>query len=336
MRKCGKSVQSDDLRKVPASISGIPPVELQSVAATPFAAPSPGPSPDSPRRSRHLVTPPDTEALMHTPDMADTVASRPLAFGGSRRLSDLRNCEFHIASTLGHVLEAWRVLYEAYLRAGYISPNVHQLHTVPEAVGPHALVLLGRSHGHVISTISAIGDSPAGLPLDKAYPEELAAMRRQGGRLLEIGLFGDRRDIRTAADRSFTSVFELMRYTFFFGLHTGVTDFLCGIPPRRAPLYARCFGFRPVGEVKSYRTVEDNPVVLMHARTDHLLRHPERYRAVDCFMKNPLAQDAFRDRFHFDPAAVAGSNLAEYLGGTQTSEPAAPAIAGSAGGPPAA
>jgi len=137
-------------------------------------------------------------------------------------------------------------------------------------------------------------------------------MRRRGGKLLEIGLLGDRRIDERQPGRSLTGIFELMRHTFFFGRSLGVTDFLCGIPPRRAALYQRCFGFKPAGPELSYASVNSAPVVLMHARTRDLLARPWAHRAVAQFLARPLTPDAFADRYAFDPDDVAASPLRHF------------------------
>ena len=193
---------------------------------------------------------------------------------------------------------------------GFIQEDPQQLHLVPQAVGPQTLVVLGKVREEIVSTISAIGDGPLGLPLDTAFPDELNKIRDKGGTLLEIGLFADRRDVMGQTGRTFHALFELMRYTFHFGLHTGVTDFLCGIPPKRARLYQRTFGFFPVGEVKSYSTVEGNPVQLMHGDIKYGLANLSKHRALEMFIANPLPNELFQERFMFNQEVIANTPLA--------------------------
>ncbi len=168
-----------------------------------------------------------------------------------------------VAEGLHDVLASWRLLYRAYRRAGYVAANTQELHTVPQALTENTCVLLGRMDDRMVSTITAIGDNPQGLPLDTVYPKELEAMRRHGQHLVEIGLLGEDPGDEASNPTGFTGMFELMRWTFYFGKYIGATDFLCGIPPSRARLYKRLFGFEAVGQVKDYSTVENNPVMLL-------------------------------------------------------------------------
>lgn len=220
---------------------------------------------------------------------------------------------FSIASTAEDVSAAWGLVYQAYRRAQYIPPNPHEVHVVSQALGPHTAVMLGRVQGVPASTISAIGDNPQGLPLDKVYPEELTRMREEGRRLLEIGLFADRREMCSNMNRTFSAIFELLRFTFFYGMHACITDYLCGIPPRRAKLYARLFGFEQVGEAKSYDTLEQLPVVLMRVELDHLRQFAWRYRGIDYFVKHPVPLGCFDRRYQFEPETLAGTALGRAL-----------------------
>ena len=229
---------------------------------------------------------------------------------------------FDIARSLCDVTEAWKLLYEAYLRAGFIQENPYGLHTVPEAIGSHVLVVVGRSDDRVVSTISAIGDNPRGLPLDSVYPDELSRLRAEGRRLVEIGLFGDRRDLMGETSRTFHAILELMRYTYHFGYYLDATDCLCGIPPRRSRLYYRMFGFQPIGEVKSYATVEGNPVVLLHLTAEYAREHYAKHRALVHFAEHPIPDEIFKDRFRFSESDLAGSQLEGYLKAKSAGGPA--------------
>lgn len=218
---------------------------------------------------------------------------------------------FSVAETLEDVTDAWHLLYHVYRRVGYISHNPYELHTTPHAIGENNLVVSAKIQGLTVGTISAISDGTLGLPLDSVYKKELDALRQQGRKLMEIGLFGDRRQ---DFDRSFMTILELMRYTFFFGDYQGITDCICGIPPRRAKLYAKAFGFEVIGEPTSYASVLDNPVVLLRFSREYITSHINKHKAVEHFAQNPLPPETYANRFRFEPSIMAGSLLQKYLG----------------------
>lgn len=244
-----------------------------------------------------------------------TVDSRPvLPSPDPQSLLDSNHPEsglhFAVAQTLEDVTDSWHLLYSVYRRVGYIPANPYELHTTPHAISPEALVVTAKIQGLTVGTICAIPDGPLGLPLDSVYHEQLQALRQPGHTLLEIGLFADRRE---DVDRSFITILELMRFTFYFGYHQATTDIVCGIPPRRARLYARAFGFEIIGEPTNYASVQGNPVVLLHSSRAHLAANLDKYKAMDYFTQHPLARDVFEPRFRFHPEQLAGSLLEKYL-----------------------
>lgn len=216
---------------------------------------------------------------------------------------------FHICQTQQEVAEAWELLYRVYLKVGYIAPNPFEMHTSPCAVGAHTAVMQARIGQVVVGTISSINDSPLGLPLDKVYPRELQALRDQGCKLAEVGLFADRRE---GMERSFTTILELMRYTYYFSRYSGGTDVVCGIPPRRAKLYAHAFGFDIIGQPTTYAAVQDNPVVLLRTNLDKACENRARHRGFDYFLRTAFDLAEFDSRFMFGADDMAGSLLEQY------------------------
>lgn len=218
----------------------------------------------------------------------------------------------HVASSQQDILVAWRLLYNVYRTSGYIPANPYELHTVPEAINPDTLVMLARAdatpNAYPLSTIAGIIDGPRGLPLDSAYPRELAALRRAGHRLIEVGLFGCQDE-----QSSFLTVFDLMRYVVYHALHRGADEMICGIPPHRIKLYQRMLGFQHVGAIKTYSTVSDNPVALMRLSISQIEERQPSLRAVNYFIHNPLTAETFAPRFRFDPAELTDSPIDLYL-----------------------
>jgi hypothetical protein len=217
----------------------------------------------------------------------------------------------HIASAQQDVLAAWHLLYLSYVDAGYIPANEYQVHTVPQALGADTLVLLAKARGQEhrpLSTITAIADGARGLPLDSVYPRELSDMRAAGRRIMEVGLFGCCDEQST-----FSTVFDLMRYTAYYALYLPVDDMICGIPPHRVKLYTRMLGFEHVSVVKTYETVSGNPVALMRGSIQEMRQRHASLRAVEYFVNNPLAPEAFAGRFRCTPAALADTAIDGYL-----------------------
>ncbi|MEX2545881.1 MAG: hypothetical protein WD316_12205 [Phycisphaeraceae bacterium] len=217
---------------------------------------------------------------------------------------------YSVARSLADIEAAWGLVYRAYMRSGLISPNPARLHTQPQAVGPHTMVVAGRIGPVAVSTLSAYLDTEAGLPLDAVYPDEMRARRDAGRKLAEGGLFADRRARLT---RSADSLFDLMRFVVLFAYCFGADDLMIGVHPRHAPFYRRFLGFEVAGPEKSYSVVNDNPVVLMEMNLAARFADEPRRRGIAYFEQHPLTADDFAQRYTFPPAEVEASALGEFL-----------------------
>ena len=231
--------------------------------------------------------------------------SSPDSARRNRRRSSLN---YYVARTLDDVLEAWQLVYMAYRRAELIDANPFELHTIPQAVGPQTVVITGCLGPMAGTTLSAYVDNPMGLPLDSVYPEELGALRKQGRRLMEVGLFGDRRDHLV---RSSEGLFDLMRFAFYYGIHSNCDDAVIGIHPRHAPFYQRFFALEQIGDARSYATVKNNPVVLL--RLNFKAKRDSLPRGLAFFSDNEISHDIFANRFLFDEASMENSMVERYL-----------------------
>jgi hypothetical protein len=217
---------------------------------------------------------------------------------------------FYVARTLGEVLEAWGVVYQAYRRDGLIDENPYGIHTTPHAVNTTSAVVFGCIGPVPVGTISAYADGPDGLPLDTVYNAELQALRAQGRKLVEVGLFADRREHMS---RSSEGLFELMRFGFNFGLYRQADDIVIGVHPRHAPFYMRFVGFEQIGQVRRYPTVKDRAVVLLRLDLHACIALDPRPKALAYFLENPVPAPMFDRRFRFDDPAMANSAIAQFL-----------------------
>ena len=217
---------------------------------------------------------------------------------------------YFIASQLDEVIEAWRVVYAAYEHDGLIESNPYSLHTTPQAIGPNTVVVTACIGPVAVGTISAYADGPGGLPLDTVYRDELQSLRAEGRRLVEVGLFADRRE---HLNRAAEGLFELMRYAFFFALYQPADDIVIGVHPRHAAFYERFLACQKIGAVTTYPIVRDRKVVLLRlnlAEARHLNPLP---KGLAYFFENPVSPALFERRFRFNETAVNGSPIDHFL-----------------------
>ena len=219
---------------------------------------------------------------------------------------------FRPASSLQEVVEAWTLVYRSYLRSGLVRTNRWKLHTVPHAIQSHSVVICGHIQGLAVSTLSAYFDQRGGmgLPADEIYPNEVRALRDEGRRLMEIGLFADRRE---HIQRSVEALLELMRHVCYFGANFGATDGLIRVQPRHAPFYTRLLGFDQIGAEKPHPTVEGRATVLLHLDGYAKIEGDDLPRGLRHFKRSPLGAEAFAGRYVLDGRGIAGSPIEHYL-----------------------
>lgn len=243
--------------------------------------------------------------------MAMRTAIEPHPARGRKVLETETGLDVTVARRLAEVVEAWHLVYRSYRRAGLIPPNRWELHTLPHATQPDTVVVTGRIREQVVSTLSAYMDGPKGLPLDVMYPDELQALRNAGRRIVEFGLFADR---RRNMKRSIGALLDLMRYVCYFGVTRGATDGVIGVHPRHVAFYERLLAFERIGEVRQYATMNDAEVVLLrldwYAMVDQAYIPPGlRY-----WLDHPLTPDVYLDRPIFREDELADSpELTAYL-----------------------
>ncbi|HET6724965.1 MAG TPA: hypothetical protein VFH85_03040 [Gammaproteobacteria bacterium] len=218
---------------------------------------------------------------------------------------------FAAADSLYHVETAWQLVYERYLAAGFIGPNPYRIHTSRHALHNDTCVVFGRHNDHVTSTMTMLPDGDTGLSLDSVYRRELAALRTNRRRLLEVGLLVA--DSSANAGHDMNTLFELMKWGVYYALHLDITDIVVGVHPHHARFYTRCFAFEQYGPEKVYPLVRNKPVVLLRLRVKEQLALQMLPRGLRHVRDNPLPGDAFRSRYELNHANLEGSMVERFF-----------------------
>jgi len=217
---------------------------------------------------------------------------------------------FGPAGDLGAVEEAWRLVYRSYRRARLIEANPHELHTVAAAIHPQTLVVVGRINELAVTTMSAFVDGDRPLPLDGPFGPALGRLRADGRRLMEVGLFADRRE--TVA-RSLNGLLQLMRYTFFYAIHERVDDVVIGVRPQHTSFYERCFGFEAIAAPVAGVAWHDAPLTPLRLDIPARYHHGRLPRGLAFFQADPIEAEAYQGRYDFDRAEVRRSAIGGVL-----------------------
>jgi hypothetical protein len=91
---------------------------------------------------------------------------------------------------------AFRLIYNAYVRAGLGVPNEFGMRVTPYHLLPTTTIFVASLRDpdrDVFATVSLVGDGAFGLPLERVYPAEVHQRREQGLSLAEVSCLADRR-----------------------------------------------------------------------------------------------------------------------------------------------
>lgn len=156
--------------------------------------------------------------------------------------------------------EAFRLTYNAYVKANLIPENPHGMRVTSHHLNPMTDVLVAKYQGRVVYTVTLVTDDLAGVPMDEIFPDELAELRERGGRVAEMScLAGD--DDAFDGREGYKVYTNLISLALQFARQNGVDRLLLAVHPRHARFYDRFFGCEPIGETKAYAAVQDNPAV---------------------------------------------------------------------------
>lgn len=225
-----------------------------------------------------------------------------------------RGIRYQAARTLDDVIAAWTGVYDAYMRAGLIRPNSHLLHTVPHAIHPDTAVVIGFQGDRPVATVSAYSDGSAGVPLADVYVDEVEEMRREGRRVVEVGLLA--RDSSVVVP-SFRTTLDLMKHAFFYGRYRGATDLLIGVHPHHVRFYERMFGFHPFAGESTCPFVNYAPVVGLRLEYERSVRRSPLPPGLGQFLRSPAPRTAYAGRLQLTLQTVEGSRIEWFLEGSE-------------------
>ncbi len=153
---------------------------------------------------------------------------------------------------------AFRLVYNAYVRAGLCEQNPYELRVTPAQLLPTSGIFIAELRGEVICTASLIKDGRIGLPMESIYGQEIARRRRQGLHLAELSCLADR---RRSPSRFLDVLIDLSRLIVQSARRQGVDQLLIAVHPRHARFYQRFMAFEPIGAELAYPSVRGNPAV---------------------------------------------------------------------------
>jgi hypothetical protein len=176
--------------------------------------------------------------------------------GHNEAVERFAGLQYGLARTTEERLGAFRLIHQAYVRAGLGQPLPLGLRVTKYQIQPQSQVFVGVLAGEVVTTVSLIGDGPLGLPMETMFAPEVALLREQGERVCEVSCLADRRqDVR----RFLPAFRDMTRLMAQFARYQGIGSLLITVNPRHVKFYTHYLGFVPIS-----RRITDCPHVQNH------------------------------------------------------------------------
>lgn len=101
--------------------------------------------------------------------------------------AEIAGVRVKLVETPREALAAARIVHDAYAGRGISSAHPSGVRFAPHTLLPSTQTFIAIANGKTVGTMSLIGDSPLGLPIERIYGDEIASMRDRRVRLAEVG-----------------------------------------------------------------------------------------------------------------------------------------------------
>jgi hypothetical protein len=187
---------------------------------------------------------------------------------------------FKIADTRDELEAAYRLVHDVYVQEGYADAHESGMRVNLRYALPTTTTFVGIHEGKVVITMTLVGDSPLGLPMDAIFSRELYRLRRQGRFLAEVSALASDPSYRkgTQALALFTN-----KIMWLYAIRNlKVDDLVIAINPKHRWVYRTLILFEPISSgVKSYHYVKDAPAIAMRLDLTNIMQRMERaYRGL--------------------------------------------------------
>lgn len=218
-----------------------------------------------------------------------------------------------LADSREELKEAYTLIHREYLKRGYCKAQPSEMFYTYFCLLTDTRTILITKEKQILGTLTVIPDSPAGLPMENLFPEEIAGLRAQGRKMAEVSL------LSLDQEHLGQGMFSLMHYEkhfYFFSLvkklidcskNLGITDLMIAVHPKHEDLY-RYMTFSTVASVKAYQGACGNPALPMRWK----IEDPVELMPQDSGLRKFLSQPS-------DPKVLASyvrwndQNVAEFL-----------------------
>ncbi len=179
----------------------------------------------------------------------------------------INNIEYRVARSRDELEQAYGLVYQEYLKRGYIDESPSRLRLSVYNLLPQTTTFVAVYEGVVTATATLIPDSPLGLPMDEIYAQELALFRKHGKAFCEVSMLASHTDLfREGASMMLNAkkmffVFFLFKRIFDYAREVLKMDYIViTINPKHRMTY-EYLHFTDIGGLKNYSKVNGAPAL---------------------------------------------------------------------------
>jgi len=178
----------------------------------------------------------------------------------------LKECEFRPVKNSAEFKVCSHLVYLEYLKKQYAIPNKNGLRlSIHQLIQHSTTMIVVFKNKYILGTITAVEDSPLGLPMDSLFKEELNGLRKKGRHIFEATMLamndhilnypGVPNNVRLAV------LLHLFKATFKHIRENTVMDTCAACFHPRHELFYQAMQFKQMGELKNYSSVQGNPAL---------------------------------------------------------------------------
>ena len=194
---------------------------------------------------------------------------------------------FKIADRRAEWEQAFRLLHDVSVQAGFYQPRESGMRVMPCHAVPSTAVFVALKGQEVVGTMTLVEDSPLGVPMEPIFPEEVNRYRVQKRRVAEVSALAVHKAFR-GTGMTMTMNRVMWRWAYFY---RQVTDLVICVRPFAADYYKSVLLFEQIGPARPYQSLKNTPVVPL--RLD-LQTAVERYQRVYGEKPRPGLRNVYR------------------------------------------
>ncbi|MFC1479506.1 hypothetical protein ACFL6F_02815 [Planctomycetota bacterium] len=165
-----------------------------------------------------------------------------------------------LARTKQELQEAYRIVYEQYMGAGYVKNNTKEMRFLPHFALPTSYTFIASdSNEKIIGTLTLVFDGQLGFPSEDEFPGPIKALRENGEKLAEISCLATEKQCERMA-----VVVSLYRAVYAYACHLkGATGFFISSMKKHMKFYTRHLLFDVIGDPVIYHDTNEVSVYPM-------------------------------------------------------------------------